>query len=119
MYAAFPDEMDEPDALKIGLEVTAKNQGAAEVLQTPLHESFWIRLLGDGMSNESILRRLFGEQLQGDPFPEADSIVWIVKPLSKTQNTVTTEVISSCHWLDALKGVENFESSATNDPMED
>ena len=115
MFAAFPREMDEPDAVKIEVELTAKNAVAKEVLQKPLHESFVARLLGDGMDDNSILHRLFDEQLKGDPFPEADSIIWIATQNSVSESTAKLDVISSCHWLDALKGVEHFESSATPD----
>ena len=115
MFAAFPREMDEPDAVKIEVELTAKNPAAKEVLQKPLHESFVARLLGDGMSDDSILHRLFDDQLNGNQFPEADSVIWIVTEGSVSENTAKLEVISSCHWLDALKGVEHFESSAAPD----
>ena len=115
MFAAFPREMDEPDAVKIEVEIIAKNPAAKEVLQGPLHESFVARLLGDGMNDNAILHRLFEEQLKGDQFPEADSIIWAVTPISVSGNKANLEVISSCHWLDALKGVEHFESSATPD----
>ncbi len=115
MFAAFPREMDEPDAIKIEVELTAKHPAAKEVLQSPLHESFVVRLPGEGMNEKSIFHRLFDEQLKGDQFSEADSIIWIISPKSRMEDNVTIEVISSCHWLDALKGVEHFESSATAD----
>lgn len=34
-----------------------------------------------------------------------------------SDNQVSIEVYSSCHWLDALKGVEEFESSAKPDEI--
>ena len=115
MYAAFPREMDEPDAVKIELELTANNPAAKELLQKPLHESLVARLLGDGMTDNSILHRLFDDQLKGEQFPEADSIIWIATQNSVSEDTAKLEIISSCHWLDALKGVEQFKSSAESD----
>ena len=51
----------------------------------------------------------------GKPFPEADSIIWTINPLSADDLLTTIEVYSSCHWLDSLDDVETFESSASPD----
>lgn len=118
IYGAFPREMDEPDAVRLIVEITGKNQEAKEILASPLHESFVVRLLADGMDDSSILHRLFDEQLAGKSFPEADSIIWMIKPVSASaEDQVSIEVYSSCHWLDALNGVEKFESSAVPDKV--
>lgn len=115
MYAAFPREMDEPDAVRLIVEITAKNPEAKEILANPLDESFVVRLLAEGMDENSILKRLFHEQLDGESFPEAASIIWIINPVNSSDQQVTIEVFSSCHWLDALKYVDDFESTATPD----
>ena len=115
MFAAFPREMDEPDAVRLVVEITARNPEAKEILANPLHESFMARLLAHGMDGNSILQRLFDEQLDGKPFPQAASIIWIIKPVSASDQQVSIEVFSSCHWLDALKGVKNYESTAEPD----
>ena len=55
-----------------------KNAGE-KALARPLHESLVVRLLADGMANNSVLHRVFGDQLEAKSFPEADTIVWIVR----------------------------------------
>ena len=119
MYQAFPNDYNEPDAVKLTIEITGKNDSAKELLKSDLHESLLVRLLASGMEPEAILHRLFDDQLAGKSFPEASSIVWIVNPQTKHANAVTIEVTSSAHWLDALKDVESFESQAEPDPCKE
>jgi len=117
MFDAFPKEMYEPDAIRLTVEITPSNSEAKEILAKPLHESFITRLLAAGMEDSAILHRLFDEQLAGKPFPSADSIIWIVQPISDSEKLTTISVISSSHWLDALKGVDQFASSAMPDDL--
>ena len=116
MYEAFEREMDQPDAVRLVIEVSATNQEAKDILKRPLHESFIVRLLADGMSNDAVLHRLFDEQLAGKPFAEAESIIWIVRLLSNDSGAAEIEIFSSCHWLDPLQYVNEFRSSASPDP---
>jgi hypothetical protein len=114
-HAAFPGSFPEPDAVNVKLEVVAENTAGREILARPLHESFLVRLLADGMEDDSVLHRLFDEQLGGSAFPEADTIVWIVDAEANGADTVTIEVTSSGYWLDALRDTSSYESSACPD----
>ena len=116
MYEAFEREMDKPDAVRLVVEATALNQEAKDILKHPFHESFLVRLLADGMSEDAVLRRLFDEQLEGKPFAAAEYIVWILNVLSNEADQATIEVFSSCHWLDTLQRVEDYQSTAVPDP---
>ncbi len=80
-----------------------------------LHESFLVRLLADGMHDDSILHRLFDEQLDGKSFPEADAIVWIVQSETSAADTVQVDLISSGYWLDSLRDSKTYESTAYAD----
>ena len=118
MYEAFPSDYFEADALKLTIEITAKNESAKDLLESDLHESLLVRLLADGMESDAILHRLFDDQLAGKSFPEASSIVWIINPITNSAGSAVIEVISSAHWFDALKGVETFQSHAEPDACE-
>lgn len=115
LYQARPQDFYQPDAVKLVVEIEAVNEASKEILAQPTVESFLVRLLADGMKEGAILNRLFDDQLASDPFPEASSIIWIVNSIAQAGKTSTVEVISSAHWLDALKGVESFESGAQPD----
>lgn len=115
MYEAFEREIDKPDAVRLEVEMSALNQEAKDILKQPLHESFIVRLLADGMPESSVLHRLFDEQLAGKPFAEAEYIIWIINPLASAASVAKVEIFSSCHWLDPLKRVEQYQSTAAPD----
>lgn len=117
LYAAFPRSFPEPDAVRILLEVTAGNAAARELLTETPDESFLVRLLADGMDDHAVLHRLYGDQLKGHSFPNAAEVVWIVRTDTVDENVMRIEVISSGYWLDALDGVEAYDSTAYADEI--
>jgi len=112
LYEAFPRAFPEPDVVRVRLEVVAVNEAGRAELTRASRESFLVRLLADGMDAGSVLHRLFDEQLAGRPFPEAETIVWTARIDPVDERTAKVDVISSGYWLDALGGVESYESSA-------
>lgn len=118
LYAAFPRSFPEPDAVQVTVNVNAANDAAKQILAGPPHESFLVRLLADGMKDDATLHRLFDKQLDGKSFPEADTIVWIVRSEPSNGGTTQIEVISSGYWLDALRDAKSYESLAYPDGVQ-
>lgn len=117
LYAAFPRSFPEPDAVRVELEVTAGNAAAREVLASPLHESFLARLLADGMDDHAVLHRLYGDQLAGKSFLNADEVVWIVRTELISEDVMRLEITGSGYWLDALDQADFYESTAYADEI--
>jgi hypothetical protein len=115
LAAAFPARFPEPDAVRVSLQISAANPVAKEVLSRPLGESFLVRLLADGMDDGAVLPRLFEDQLTGDSFPEAESIIWTVETEPVDDRTIEAHIISSGYWLDSLRNTRSYESSAYGD----
>lgn len=115
LYQAFPSVFPKPDAVRVTLKIKAENAASKKLLTTSLNESFLVRLLADGMDENAILHRLYGEQLKGISFPNADEVVWIVRTEETDENTLKVEVISSGYWLDALQQTKAFKSAAYAD----
>ena len=115
LYSAFPRVFPEPDAVRVTLEVEALNEAAQAALANPSAESFLVRLLADGMDADSILHRLFHEQLLGRSFPEADTIVWTVQTESLGKDKTEIDIISSGYWLDSLRDTRSYQSNAYAD----
>lgn len=114
LFEAFPREFPTPDAVRIQLEVQAQNAAGNEILSHPVQEPLVVRLLADGMPETAVLHRLFDDQLTGGPFPEAESILWIMHQEMLDKTTLRLEVISSGYWLDPLKDVDAYVSDAPN-----
>lgn len=117
LYAAAPSLFPEPDAVRVELEVSATNESAKALLTPAPNESFLVRLLADGMDDHAILHRFYGDQLKGRSFPNADEVVWIVRAESTGENSMKLGVTSSGYWLDALDGVDQYDSAAYADDI--
>jgi len=117
LYAAFPQTFPEPDAVRVKFEITCANAASRELLTASPNESFLVRLLADGMDSHAVLHRLYGEQLKGKSFPNADEVVWIVRTEAVSEDVMVIEVISSGYWLDALDRTKSYESAAYADEI--
>lgn len=121
LHAAFPKLYPRPDMLRLELRLRAGSAAGQALLQEPPEAAFVTRVLADGMSEKSILERLFDEQLFGRRFPEAEGIIWLAEygDLSDDATQATLTIYSSRHWLQAMSEVDTFPSSAYNDSHDD
>lgn len=110
LFEAFPLEFPTPDAVRIQLEVQARDAAGIGIFSHPVAEPFVVRLLSDGMSETAVLHRLFEDQLGGGPFPEAEWILWIMHQEMLSKTTLRLEVVSSSNWLAPLKDVDAYVS---------
>ncbi len=117
LYAAIPSRFPKTDAVRVRLKVAAQDTTSREHLNPVPTEALLVRLLADGMEANAVLHRLYGEQLTGPVFPNADEIVWIVNANSDGDDVLMIEVISSGYWLDALEGTKSYNSTAYADEV--
>ncbi len=121
LHAAFPREYPQPDMLRLDLHLWATGSTGKALLAAPPEAAFVTRMLADGMSEKSILERLFDEQLAGRDFPEAEGIIWQAEfgELSADGGEALLTVYSSRHWLQAMEEVDDFPSSPWVDRPDD
>ncbi len=117
---AFPMKFRKPEAAKIVLKVTSKNPDSAEVLRAPT-AAFIARLLNDGMNEHNTIYRLFQDNLAGESFPEAEHFIWRFdqSDVDEQEHSKTLTIYTSWNWVDELKGVQAYDSTAYNDEIED
>lgn len=118
---AFPKTFGRPDMMLLSLQLEAQNAESKELLLEPPEAAFVTRLLADGMDENSILERLFDEQLAAYDFPEAEGIIWQAdfSEQAADGSSALLTVYSSAHWLDSMEQVEAYDSRAYNDREED
>lgn len=116
LYWAFPKKFPEPDIVKIKLKITLQSNVSDSNIKE-LTPSFIARLLNDGMDSHNIIYRLFDEQIASNKFEESAHIIWKVDAegfnTEDKSNTIT--VHTSWNWVDELKGVKSYESTAFSD----
>jgi hypothetical protein len=90
LYKAYNGKFPHIQINVIDLEITSNEEDAEINKETVL------KSLSQGLSDNNLLLRLFGDQLEGKvPFPEADGIIWELKEKGNGQY----EVITSEKWL--------------------
>lgn len=118
---AFPKQFPKPDILCLAMQVKALQTEANELLANPPEAAFVARMLADAMDENSILERLFDEQLASNSFDAAEGIIWKADFSQQAPGELTSALLtvySSDHWLNAMEGVSEFQSNARNDTPE-
>ncbi len=119
LHRAYPKQFARPTLAHLAAEVIARNSAASHLLADEMPPALLVRLLADGMDARSSLHRLFEEQIAGHTFAEASSIIWLAetseRDSSQALTQLTLDVYSSWTWLEPLKGVQHFESTAHPD----
>ena len=114
LYDAYNGKFPRPEAVQFTIEI---NGGVTIFEENP--EAPIVRLLAAGMSDRSLIHRLFSDQIEGDRFAEAKDILWQLKKVSGDQNAVTYEIVSSAYWLDEIKYADSYEAETHADAMSD
>ena len=115
---AYNGTFTEPTGVKFTIKITADKKDSFEIFEPSL-DAVIVRLISDGMNESAILNRLFEEQINGNSFPGAKNILWILKELSKTETERQYEITSSYLWFGELEDVASFEANAHADANEE
>jgi hypothetical protein len=114
LYEAFNGKFPHPEAVRFQVQVTANNAEDLEILQRRT-EAPLIRLLVKGMPPNTLINRLFEDQLVGEEFKEAKDILWQFKMETKGKNILLFDIISSEYWFRDFKYAEDFEADTHPD----
>ena len=109
LYEAFNGQFPHPQAVEFKVKITAADPTDLALLDPPAPAAV-LRLLAAGLSDRALLHRLFGEQLAGGDFAEANDILWQITPSEKTADSLVLDVISSDYWLEEFKYADRYEA---------
>ena len=118
LQKAFPSSFSRPDMMRVILGVKPTGSEARKALVNPAEATFVARMLADALSENSILERLFDEQLRAHSFPEARGIIWhaeFAESLLADNSSADLTIYSSEHWLKAMETISEFQSNAYKD----
>ncbi|MCF0065275.1 hypothetical protein MUK70_05565 [Dyadobacter chenwenxiniae] len=110
LYDAFNGKFPRAEAVQFTIEINGDVTIFEENPEAPI-----VRLLAAGMSDRSLIHRLFSDQLAGDLFAEARDILWQLKKVSGGENSVTYEIVSSAYWLDEIKYADSYDAESHAD----
>jgi hypothetical protein len=110
LYEAYNGKFPRTEAVQFQVRLNTEDPEALAVFDTQ-PEAPLLRLLAQGMPDNTLLKRLFSEQLAGTSFPEAQDIIWQLRTVEKADKTVVFEVVSSAYWLDDFKYADTYEAA--------
>ncbi|WP_254411258.1 hypothetical protein [Dyadobacter diqingensis] len=114
LYEAYRGKFPRAEAVQFQLKITTQNPDNLSIFdqnpQAPI-----LRILAQGMSDRSLVNRLFEDQLQEASFPEAENIIWKLDVLEKDANAMVVDIVSSAYWLDDIKYANNYEATSHAD----
>jgi len=109
LYEAYNGKFPHPEAVRFKIQVKSKEKVGLKVFEKDT-ETALIRLLVQGMPENTLIHRLFDEQLEGGDFGDAKDIIWQYKKETTEENSAIFEIISSTYWFHDLKYAEDFEA---------
>jgi len=110
LYSAYNGKFPRTEAVQFEVKITGDLSVFEENPEAPI-----VRILAAGMSDHSLIHRLYGDQLKGTQFEEAKTILWQLKTISKDDSSITYEIVSSSYWLDEIKYADSYEAEAHAD----
>lgn len=87
LYKSFNGTFPSANATLIDCSITPIDKNS----EVKITKEILLKLFNNGLSNRNILKRLFGDQMDGHAvFPEAEGIVWELKTTDNLNFSVTT-----------------------------
>lgn len=114
LYDAFNGKFPHPEAVEFEVKITSDKLQEL-LVEEKISEAALIRLLAQGMPENTLINRLFTEQLSGGSFEEASNIIWQMTTKLQPDSIALVKVISSKYFFHDLKYVETFEGKTYND----
>ena len=109
LYDAYNGKFPNPEAVVMNIEFAAKNPKSIAVFESDI-EANLIRLITSGMPENTLIKRLFDDQLNGEDFPDAKDIIWQYKKTATEGDKLVFEIISSTYWFHDFKYIESYEA---------
>ena len=109
LYQAYNGKFPRAEAVQFQVKITG-GTSEDQLIFDENPEAPIVRILAAGMSEHSLIHRLFSDQLEGSRFDEAKSILWQFNVVSKDETSVTYDIVSSSYWLDEIKYADSYEA---------
>ncbi|MFT7158127.1 MAG: hypothetical protein ACI8Q1_003154 [Parvicella sp.] len=74
-------------------------------------------MMTDGMDEHNAIFRLFDDNIASNSFTEAEDIIWKFEATAfeEAEHAADLTIYTSWNWVDELKGVKQFDSTAFAD----
>lgn len=115
---AFNGIFAQPTGVEFLVNVTAGDIDDMAIFDESPSASM-VRLLANGLNENTLLHRLYDEQIEGELFPQAPGIVWKLQQVADEGLTRQFSVVSSFFWFESFAQIDEFEASSHADVTEE
>lgn len=114
LYKAYNGKFPHPEAVSFKIEISSKNKQSLSIFDEQT-EATLLRLLVQGMPDNTLIKRLYDEQLEKGKFNEAKDIIWQLTKQSNELDTFIFSITSSAYWFKDLKYADDFDVEISHD----
>lgn len=114
LYEAYNGKFPRAEAVRFQLKISGENPESLSIFEENPKAPI-VRILAQGMSDHNLVNRLFGDQVEGTTFEEAENIIWQLETVDKKDNEITFDIVSSTYWLDDIKYANSYEATSHAD----
>ncbi|MGB5489169.1 MAG: hypothetical protein WBN06_17390 [Lysobacterales bacterium] len=110
LHKAFPTRYGTPDAYVLRVRIQPRSSSGAAALEAA-RADWLIRLLACGMSEDSIVHRLFGDELKTGEFKDAPGLIWNCERVDEpadADNSRTFDITASKQLFSSLTAHQTF-----------
>lgn len=111
---AFNGVFAQPTGVEFMVNVVAKEAEDLAIFDQSLHASM-VRLLATGLGEDSLMQRLYEEQITGTQFPQAPGILWKLEQTGADELSRQYKMVSSAFWFGKFANVDEFEAESHAD----
>lgn len=112
LFKAYNGTFPLPEAVQFNVSITSKQPKALTYVKDQ-GESALLLLLVQGMPDNTVLKRLYKQQLKDGDIEDAENILWQLNNTVLEGSTLKATIISSQYWFHDLKYVKDFDAKLT------
>lgn len=118
LHDGFSGQMTEPVCGRVTFNLRPYDKDAADDLNKGDLASLLVRVIANGMDENAKLNRVFEDQINEGPFPEAKDILWKFNKKVGTSDESGSDIIElylSYEWVKDFPIDNNYDSNAFSD----
>lgn len=110
LYEAYNGKFPHPEAITFKVCIDSEKENDLQCFDSNEIENTLLQLLIQGLPENTLINRLFKDELENGNLEQAKDIIWQFKMLEGRGNSIEFEIISSAYWLQDMKYVETFDA---------
>ncbi len=118
LFDAYNGKFPNTEAVSFNIIIFHEDGQQLDIFKVEHNYSAIVRLLAQGMPENTLISRLYKDEIKSHNFSEAKDIIWQLNLKEQRSNSFNFEVISSNYWFKDLKYIEQFEGYTYADKIE-